>query len=80
MTFSFKVIIASRGYHVYRETSWSNAKLHDEVKMELETDDKSLQPTQTRVLSKQGIPNLSVEKQWDMFHEKSLAMFILILC
>ena len=80
MTFSFKVIIASRGYHIYRETSWSNAKLNDEVKAELETDDKSLQSTQTRVQSKQGIPNLSVEKQWDMIYEKSLAKFILILC
>ena len=40
--FSFKAIIASRGYHVYKETSWSNAKLNDEVKVELETDVKSL--------------------------------------
>ena len=42
MMFSFKVIIASRGYHPYKETSRSNAKLNDEVKVELETDDKSL--------------------------------------
>ena len=42
MMFSFKAIIASRGYHVYKETSWSNAKLNDEVKVELETDAKSL--------------------------------------
>ena len=42
MMFSFKVIIASRGYHSYKETSRSNAKLNDEVKVELETDDKSL--------------------------------------
>ena len=27
MMFSFKAIITSRGYHVYQETSWSNAKL-----------------------------------------------------
>ena len=40
MMFSFKVIIASRGYHPYKETSRSNAKLNDEVKVELETDDK----------------------------------------
>ena len=40
--FSFKAIIASRGYHVYKETSWSNAKLYDEVKVELETVTKSL--------------------------------------
>ena len=40
--FSFKGIIASRGYHVYRKTLWLNAKLNDEVKVELETDAKSL--------------------------------------
>ena len=42
MMFSFKAIIASLGYHVYKERSWSNAKLNDEVKVELETDAKSL--------------------------------------
>ena len=41
MMFSFKAIIASRGYHVYKETSWSNTKLTDEVKVELGTDAKS---------------------------------------
>ena len=39
---SFKAIIASRGYYIYNETSWLNAKLNDEVKVELETDAKSL--------------------------------------
>ena len=42
MMFSIKAIIASRGYYVYKETSWSNAKLNDGVKVELETDAKSL--------------------------------------
>ena len=42
MMLSFKAIIASRGYHVYKETSWSNAKLNDEFKVELEMDAKSL--------------------------------------
>ena len=37
MMFSFKAIIASRGYHLYKETSWSN----DKVKVELEMDAKS---------------------------------------
>lgn len=37
--FSFK---ASRGYHVYKEASWSNAKMNEEVKVELETEAKSL--------------------------------------
>ena len=39
--FSFKAIIASRVYHVYKET-WSNVKLNGEGKVELETDAKSL--------------------------------------
>ena len=38
MMFYFEAIITSRGYHVYQETSWSNAKLNDGVKVELETD------------------------------------------
>ena len=43
MTFSLKAIIASRGHHVFKETSWSNAKFNDEVKeVELETDAKTL--------------------------------------
>jgi len=40
--FYFKAIIASRGYHVYKETSWSNAKINEEVKVELETNTTSL--------------------------------------
>ena len=36
--FYFKAIIASRGYHVYEETSWSNAKINEDVKVELETN------------------------------------------
>ena len=42
MMFSFKAIVASRGYHVYKETSWSDGKLDGEVKVELEIDAKSL--------------------------------------
>ena len=42
MMFSFRAFITSRRYPVYNETSWSNAKLNDEVKLELETDAKSL--------------------------------------
>ena len=40
--FSFKAIIASSGYHVDKEMSWSNAKINCKVKVELETDAKSL--------------------------------------
>ena len=30
---SFDATIASAGYHVYKETSWSNAKVGDAVKV-----------------------------------------------
>ena len=39
--YSFKAKIASRGYQVFKETSWSNAKEGDEVKVELETNKSS---------------------------------------
>ena len=42
MASSFDTIIASRGYHVYKETSWSNAKVGDEIKVEIETNPKSI--------------------------------------
>ena len=77
--FSFKAIIASRGNHVYKETSWSNAKLNEEVKVELERDTKSLSTTHTRVLWKQVIPTSSVGNQENIFHDKSLPMFNFLL-
>ena len=40
--FSFNAAIASRGYHVYKDTTWSNAKVGDEVKVEVETAPKSI--------------------------------------
>ena len=42
MAYSFDTIIASRGYHVYKETSWSNAKVGNEVKVEIEINPKSI--------------------------------------
>ena len=38
----FKTIIATREYHVCKKTSGSNAKMNEEVKVELEADAKSL--------------------------------------
>ena len=42
MAYSSDAIIASRGYHVYKETGWSNAKVGDEVKVELEANPNSI--------------------------------------
>ena len=32
-SYNFQVTIASRGYHVYKETTWSNAKVNEKVKI-----------------------------------------------
>ena len=37
-TYNFQATIASRGYLVYKETTWSNAKVNKEVKIEIETN------------------------------------------
>ena len=34
----FDAIIVSRDYHVYKELSWSNAKVGNEVKVGIETN------------------------------------------
>ena len=39
--FSFDKRIASRGYHVYRNSSWKNKKAGQRVKVEKETSAKS---------------------------------------
>ena len=45
-TYSFDSKIASRGYHVYRNSTWQNAKSGDKVKVEIETNksSKSIDP------------------------------------
>ena len=42
MVYRFEAIIASRVFHVYKETTWSNAKIGDEVKVEVESNLKSI--------------------------------------
>ena len=44
--YSFDSKIASRGYHVYRNSTWQNAKSGDKVKVEIETNksSKSIDP------------------------------------
>ena len=42
MVYCFEAIIASRVFHVYKETTWSNAKVGDEVKVEVESNLKSI--------------------------------------
>ena len=37
-TYDFQATVASRGYHVYKETTCSNAKVNEKVKIEIETN------------------------------------------
>ena len=46
----FKAILASRGCHVYTERAWSDAKVNDKVKTEIETNHGNI--------TTQGIPSL----------------------
>ena len=39
--YSFESKIASRGYHVYRNSTWQNAKANQRVKVEIETNKSS---------------------------------------
>ena len=41
-TCNFQATIASRGYHVYKETTWPNAKVNEKVKTEIETNQSSI--------------------------------------
>ena len=42
MVHCFERIIVSRGFHVYKKTTWSNAKVGDEVKVEVESNLSSI--------------------------------------
>ena len=41
MAYSFQAKIAARGYHVYKNLAWSNAKQRDFVTVEIKTDKES---------------------------------------
>ena len=41
-TYNFEATIVSRGYHLYKETTWSNAKVNEKVKTEIETNQSSI--------------------------------------
>ena len=41
MAYSFQAKVTARGYHVYKYTTWEDAKIGDKVLIELETDEKS---------------------------------------
>ena len=73
--YSFEVNIASPGYRVFKETSWSKVQDGKEVKFNLET-------SQSSILTHTLVPfvlksNISKdEKQYDTFQERYLSTCI----
>ena len=43
MVYSFTATVASRDYHVYKNTSWTNAKVGEKVTVDMETKKSSLE-------------------------------------
>ena len=41
MFYSFQATVAARGYHVYKNTTWDQAKVGDKVLVEIKSDKKS---------------------------------------
>ena len=41
-SYSFKAKVASRGYHVFKETTWAHASVGDRVVVEVETNQTSV--------------------------------------
>ena len=39
--YSFQAIVAARGYHIYKNTTWNQTKVGDKVLIEIENDKKS---------------------------------------
>ena len=76
--YSFKAKIASRGYHVFKETSWSNAKEGDEVKVELETNKSSKKLTHMLVPFVRKRNTSKDGKQLATSREKFRGMFIFL--
>ena len=40
MVYSFEATVAALGYHVYKNTTWDQAKVGDKVLLEIESDKK----------------------------------------
>ena len=52
MTYSFQAKVAACGYHVYKGTTWEEAKCGDKVLIDLKTDEKSTEMNPCRFLIK----------------------------
>ena len=41
MSFSFQTKVASRGFHIYKNTTWENVNIGQEISVQLETNEDS---------------------------------------
>ena len=74
---SFKAKIASRGYHVFKETTWNIVKEGDSVRVDLETN-KHSKNVDSHACAIRANNFLTSGKWWDISREKFLLMFIIL--
>ena len=76
ITYSFEVKIASRGYHVYKNTARVNAKEDNEVQVEIKTNKDSIKLILMHVQCAFRVNILMSRKQLGISQEKFLDMCI----
>ena len=70
--YPFDAIIASRGSYVHKETTWLNVKVGDEVKVEIESNPKSIAIDPYSCATQDPNTIISLDgKPWTMFLVKS---------
>ena len=58
MAYSFKAQVAARGFHVYRNITWTDVKQGDSVSVETETNEESKKLIHIAVRSKHLLVSL----------------------
>ena len=71
-TYSFEAKIAPRGYHVYENTTWFNAKERNEVQVQIKTNPYAC------ALCVKG-KYFDVTKTFDIYQEKYFDMYVSLL-
>ena len=74
--YSFEAKITSRGYHVYKSTTWDNAKEGDEVQAEIKTNKDSIKVDPYAFAIRVQVGVFLPQKQLEISQKKFLDMFI----
>ena len=63
MVYSFQATVAARGYHVYKNTTWDQAKVGDKVLIDIESD-KKIKRNLSVLLFHQNISHPANQNSW----------------